>query len=405
MTTTGTSDTDTRRNRILGSAEKIMAKKGAKATISEIARSADVYESTIYHYFKNKEDLLFSVAEEQTGKWMLSLKGGLDDMEDPLQKIRRVIGWQLQRFDAEPDFASIVLYQCRSRRNFYTHSAFEQIGQLRLIFETVLEEGIQTGNFRSDINKPALWYFVFGLTDMSYLLSNPSSSSHKVHADLDLIMDLIQPMIRSRSDKGDRKLEKTGKILNAAERMFAEKGFEHTKIQEIAGAAGVADGSIYAYFANKDDLLFSIIEDGFMESPFKQGFKEHLFATKLFMKESILDEVKRFIRQLFFIALIQPDFAKVLVMHGIYNEQFYHTEAFKRFLAYLSTLEDILEEGKAEGLFRAEVDNRVFRNMVLGVFSLSVLRWFLQDEGHKRDKVKEIDLLITYLVTAITKSG
>jgi len=404
MTAAETSDMDTRRDRILGSAEKIMAQKGAKATISEIARSADVYESTIYHYFKNKEDLLFSVAEEQTRKWMLSLRGGLDDMADPLQKFRRVVGWQLQRFDAEPDFASIVLYQCRSRRNFYIHGAFEQIGQLRLIFEKVLEEGIQTGDFRSDLNKPALWYFVFGLTDMSYLISSSTSNNYKARADLDAIMDLIQPMIRSRNNKGDRKVEKTGKILFAAERMFAEKGFEHTKIQEIAAAAGVADGSIYAYFANKDDLLFSVIEDGFMESPFKQGFKDHLFATESVSEGSALNKIKRFIRHLFFIALIQPDFAKVLVLHGIYNEQFYHTKAFKGFMLYLATIEDILEEGKAEGLFRAKVDNRVFKNLVLGVFSLSVLRWFLQDEGHKRDKVKEIDLLITYLMTAITKS-
>ncbi len=382
-----------------------MAQNGAKATISEIARSADVFESTIYHYFKNKEDLLFSVAEEQNRKWMTSLQGRLQRIKDPEEKIRKIIDWQLHRFDLEPDFSAIVLYQCRSRRNFYFHSAFRQIGQLRTVFEQILEEGIKKELFRPDIYKSALWYIVFGLTDMTYLMSNESGSRRKTNDDLEAIMDLVLPIITLKNEKGDRRQEKTGKILKAAERVFAKKGFEHTRIQEIAKAAGVADGSIYDYFSSKDDLLFSVIQDGFIESPFKQGFKDHLFSTSAITLESPLDKLKRYIRQHLFIAVIQPDFAKVLVLHGIYNRQFYGTKAFEALTTYLNTLDDILEEGKTAGLFRENIKNRVFRNLVLGIFSLNVLRWFLQDHGHQRDKVTEIDTVVSYLVRAVTLPG
>src|SRR5437868_15220458 len=54
---------------------------------------------------------------------------------------------------------------------------------------------------------------------------------------------------------------KRERILEAAVRIFAEKGFYNAKVSEIAHEAGVADGTIYLYFKSKDDLLISIFED------------------------------------------------------------------------------------------------------------------------------------------------
>ncbi len=49
-------------------------------------------------------------------------------------------------------------------------------------------------------------------------------------------------------------------ILDAAIRLFAEKGFHRTTTRDIAEAADVAEGTLYNYFANKDDLLFGIMQ-------------------------------------------------------------------------------------------------------------------------------------------------
>src|SRR5437660_12011340 len=54
---------------------------------------------------------------------------------------------------------------------------------------------------------------------------------------------------------------KRERILDAAVRVFAEKGFFGAKVSEIAREAGVADGTIYLYFKSKDDLLISLFED------------------------------------------------------------------------------------------------------------------------------------------------
>jgi AcrR family transcriptional regulator len=49
-------------------------------------------------------------------------------------------------------------------------------------------------------------------------------------------------------------------ILDAATRVFATRGFNGATIRDIAHAAGVADGTIYNYFDNKDALLFAILD-------------------------------------------------------------------------------------------------------------------------------------------------
>lgn len=48
------------------------------------------------------------------------------------------------------------------------------------------------------------------------------------------------------------------RLLGAATRLFAEKGFESTSVQEVVAAAGVTKGAMYHYFDSKDDLLYQV---------------------------------------------------------------------------------------------------------------------------------------------------
>src|SRR4030043_2421086 len=61
-------------------------------------------------------------------------------------------------------------------------------------------------------------------------------------------------------EKLPRGMDKHERIINAALKVFAEKGFYNTRISEIAQEANVADGTIYLYFKNKDDILISVFE-------------------------------------------------------------------------------------------------------------------------------------------------
>jgi AcrR family transcriptional regulator len=54
---------------------------------------------------------------------------------------------------------------------------------------------------------------------------------------------------------------KHDKIIEGAIKVFAKKGFYNAKVSEIAREANVADGTIYLYFKNKDDILISLFEE------------------------------------------------------------------------------------------------------------------------------------------------
>ncbi len=62
-------------------------------------------------------------------------------------------------------------------------------------------------------------------------------------------------IVRMRGDN------KRGKILEAAVKVFARNGFYQSKVSEIAREAEVADGTIYLYFHNKDDILINLFEE------------------------------------------------------------------------------------------------------------------------------------------------
>src|SRR4030043_82903 len=54
---------------------------------------------------------------------------------------------------------------------------------------------------------------------------------------------------------------KFNRILESAIKVFARKGFHKSRISEIAAEAEVADGTIYLYFKNKDDILIRLFEN------------------------------------------------------------------------------------------------------------------------------------------------
>ena len=57
--------------------------------------------------------------------------------------------------------------------------------------------------------------------------------------------------------------ELRSKILEAANKMLAEVGYENTSLRKIAKAIEYSPGTIYLHFKNKDELFFAIHEEGF----------------------------------------------------------------------------------------------------------------------------------------------
>lgn len=92
-------------------------------------------------------------------------------------------------------------------------------------------------------------------------------------------------------------------ILQAAEKLFAKKGFYPTTIDEIAKEAKSAKGTIYLYFNNKEDLFFSVIEtkldlllNKIQEAVEKPGSASQRIKTAISIHLKFLEENKNFFK-------------------------------------------------------------------------------------------------------------
>lgn len=61
----------------------------------------------------------------------------------------------------------------------------------------------------------------------------------------------------------DEPLDRRQVILNAAAELFAEQGYDRCSIRDIAGKVGLLPGSVYHYFASKDELYLAVHGEGF----------------------------------------------------------------------------------------------------------------------------------------------
>src|SRR5690554_2410754 len=60
-----------------------------------------------------------------------------------------------------------------------------------------------------------------------------------------------------------KRASKREAVLHAAVKLFNEKGFHATSLDDVAGALNVTKPTIYHYFANKDEVLFECVRLGF----------------------------------------------------------------------------------------------------------------------------------------------
>src|SRR5438045_3521679 len=67
------------------------------------------------------------------------------------------------------------------------------------------------------------------------------------------------PKRRSR-----RKEARPAEIVEAALKTFAERGFAATKLEDVAARAGIGKGTIYLYFATKEDLFRAVVRQGLL---------------------------------------------------------------------------------------------------------------------------------------------
>ncbi|RJP20496.1 MAG: TetR/AcrR family transcriptional regulator [Deltaproteobacteria bacterium] len=153
--------------------------------------------------------------------------------------------------------------------------------------------------------------------------------------------------------------DKRDRILRAAIRIFSQKGFFNSKVAEIARASGVADGTIYLYFRNKDDLLISLFEE-------KMGEVVSDVRQRIAAGNGALGRLKIFIDNHMDLLEREAGLIEVIQVELRQSSKFLKDYTPVKFFDYLEVISDILEEGKREGVFRSDLNVGVARRVVFG---------------------------------------
>lgn len=83
--------------------------------------------------------------------------------------------------------------------------------------------------------------------------------------------------VPSRSPRWERRKEaRPGELLDAALDLFVERGFAATRLDEVAARAGVSKGTLYLYYASKEDLFKAVVRQNIV--PLIESFEREVAA-------------------------------------------------------------------------------------------------------------------------------
>jgi AcrR family transcriptional regulator len=103
---------ENKRKLILKVSEKLISKKGySKTTIEEITKKANIGKGTFYLYFKNKNDLFFSIIKEEMENLMSNIKKEVEGIDSFFDKLKKGIEMYLDYYEKNYDFFKILLQE------------------------------------------------------------------------------------------------------------------------------------------------------------------------------------------------------------------------------------------------------------------------------------------------------
>jgi len=188
--------------------------------------------------------------------------------------------------------------------------------------------------------------------------------------------------------------DKYQRILDAAIEVIAEHGFFHSRVAEIAGRAGVADGTIYLYFKNKDELLMAAIDSAF-----------HRFIQRARMALAQIPEPREKLRRIAFLHLEglgrDRNLAVVFQTELRHSLKFLGQFSHNLMVEYFDLIKSVVHEGQEAGVFRKDISVTMAAHCFFGSLDEIVTTWVLSD--HDRDKDYHLSSLTDSVVSIILK--
>ena len=205
--------TEVRKQKILEAATSIFAQKGFQdATISEIAKLSAISEASVYDYYNTKENLLFSIPQMHVKRLQKELEFHLKLIRGAMNKLHASLYMHLYFYNENPDFAAVLLLILKHNRRFIDTEAHQEIRKSLKIIDRIIDEGINNGEFSSDINPYYVRVFMIGALEhivINWLMRNKPKN----------LMDAFEPLFEI-----GLKIVNKEQIIPDCPLIFREKG-------------------------------------------------------------------------------------------------------------------------------------------------------------------------------------
>jgi TetR/AcrR family transcriptional regulator, fatty acid metabolism regulator protein len=172
-----------------------------------------------------------------------------------------------------------------------------------------------------------------------------------------------------------RNKPKYKQIIDAAVIVIAENGYHQAQVSKIAKQAGVADGTIYLYFKNKEDILISLFRE-------KMGYfvekNEEVIAGKSTAAEKLLVMIENHCR----ILTEDSHLAIVTQLELRQSNKEIRLKINEVLKGYLQLVDEILYYGIETNEFDPDLDVRLTRQMIFGTLDEMVTTWVMNDQKY-----------------------
>ena len=202
----------------------------------------------------------------------------------------------------------------------------------------------------------------------------------------------VQAHRRYPINKHRKPNDKYKRILEAAIKVFAEQGFFQSTIAQIAREAGVADGTIYLYFKNKDDILVQ-----FFSYKTKQVFAG--FREEVNKGDDAVEKLRNLVRR--HLAEFQRDRYMAILYQSETHQSFRMAEEQIKEMSnmYLDIVAEIVEQGQQEGSIRKNLYLSLVKRFILGAVDEVINTW-IHSGGHY-DLVSMADPLVDLFIEGV----
>jgi len=172
-----------------------------------------------------------------------------------------------------------------------------------------------------------------------------------------------------------RNANKYQRILDAAIEVIAKHGYASSRVTDIAARAGVADGTIYLYFHNKEELLMEAINSAFAS-----------FLSRARAELNQLHDPRERLRRLAFLHLSMLGSDRNLAV--VFQTELRHSAKFlgqfstRHLIDYFQLIRQEVREGQRLGLFRADLSDKIAANCLFGALDEMVTSWILSEHEY-----------------------